>query len=424
MREINAMAVRCDWVLPGLTEGALLTGSTTPQGIAEFYLERGVQQVAVKNGGLGAELFTAAGERFRLAAFAVDTVDTVGAGDGFAAGLISGGLDGLSPAAALERAVAVGALATTSKGDSDGLPDARRARRVPGAGMTDAASGADRLPGPRGFDPLSRGVPRRSVRGAGGAAADERRCSTRRRSTTTSSRATRTSRRSSSTRRPTRPRRRSCRSSRSCPRRARSCSTAGTSRSRRWSASTRRSTRGCGARRARVHAAARRGDGAARPRDGRRAARRASTPRAAVRPRRGAHVPAAGDDHLLASWACRERDWPQLKEWCGNRATLALGPAGARASRSSTREHGRLPRLPARAGRRARRRDRADDFASALLAIHDEDPDALTHEEIASILFSLSFAGHETTNYLIGNLRPAAARGPRRAGTRSSPTRR
>ena len=59
VREINAMAVRCDWVLPGLTEGALLTGSTTPQGIAEYYLERGVQQVAVKNGGLGAELFTA-----------------------------------------------------------------------------------------------------------------------------------------------------------------------------------------------------------------------------------------------------------------------------------------------------------------------------------------------------------------------------
>ncbi len=34
--------------------------------------------------------------------------------------------------------------------------------------------------------------------------------------------------------------------------------------------------------------------------------------------------------------------------------------------------------------------DRADDFASALLEIHDEDPEALTHEEIASILFSLS----------------------------------
>jgi cytochrome P450 len=37
------------------------------------------------------------------------------------------------------------------------------------------------------------------------------------------------------------------------------------------------------------------------------------------------------------------------------------------------------------------------------LEIHDEDPEALTHEEVASILFSLSFAGHETTNNLIGN---------------------
>jgi cytochrome P450 len=48
-------------------------------------------------------------------------------------------------------------------------------------------------------------------------------------------------------------------------------------------------------------------------------------------------------------------------------------------------------------------RDRGDDFAGALLEIHDEDPEALTHEEVASILFSLSFAGHETTNNLIGN---------------------
>jgi hypothetical protein len=34
---------------------------------------------------------------------------------------------------------------------------------------------------------------------------------------------------------------------------------------------------------------------------------------------------------------------------------------------------------------------RDDDFASALLEIHDEDPNALTHEEIGSILYSLTF---------------------------------
>jgi cytochrome P450 len=47
---------------------------------------------------------------------------------------------------------------------------------------------------------------------------------------------------------------------------------------------------------------------------------------------------------------------------------------------------------------------RQDDFASDLLAIRDEDPSTLTDEEIGSILYSLTFAGHETTNALIGNV--------------------
>ena len=76
-------------------------------------------------------------------------------------------------------------------------------------------------------------------------------------------------------------------------------------------------------------------------------------------------------------------------------------------------EHGRVPELPARAGRR-RPSDRGDDFASALLGIQDEDPERLTHEEIASILFSLSFAGHETTNNLLGNTIRRLLEDPRR----------
>src|SRR5690349_18728562 len=98
-----------------------------------------------------------------------------------------------------------------------------------------------------------------------------------------------------------------------------------------------------------------------------------------------------------------EEDWAQLKEWCGHRATLAWGrPAPGEQvehARGMAAYRGYLRGLVA-----AKADARADDYASALLAIHDEDPQALTHEEIASILFSLSFAGHETTNYLIGNL--------------------
>ena len=98
-----------------------------------------------------------------------------------------------------------------------------------------------------------------------------------------------------------------------------------------------------------------------------------------------------------------ERDWLQLKEWCGHRAALAWG----RPTPGEQVHHAKNM-----AAYRSYLRDlvaskvnaRGDDFASALLEIHDEDPEALTHEEIGSILYSLTFAGHETTNYLIGNV--------------------
>ena len=48
-------------------------------------------------------------------------------------------------------------------------------------------------------------------------------------------------------------------------------------------------------------------------------------------------------------------------------------------------------------------REPGDDLASDLIAIHREAPERLGLDEIASILFSLSFAGHETTTGLIGN---------------------
>jgi cytochrome P450 len=96
-------------------------------------------------------------------------------------------------------------------------------------------------------------------------------------------------------------------------------------------------------------------------------------------------------------------DYSRLKEWCGYRAKLAWGRPAVEEqvehAGNMTAYRRYLRQLVA-----AKDVDRGDDFASALLAIHDEQPEALTHEEISSILFSLSFAGHETTNYLIGNL--------------------
>ncbi len=118
---LNDIAQRVDWIFPGLSEATLLTGYTTPEDVAQFYLDQGVKKVVVKVGARGSCLFTAS-ECYDLPAFSVEVVDTVGAGDGFAVGIISGMLEGLSPLQCLERGNAIGALAVMAPGDQEGLP--------------------------------------------------------------------------------------------------------------------------------------------------------------------------------------------------------------------------------------------------------------------------------------------------------------
>ena len=119
---LNALAEHSDWIMPGLAEGRLLTGQASPEGIAEHYLERGASRVVVKLGPEGA-YFASATERGYAPGVAVaKVVDTVGAGDGFAVGLISGLLEGLPLAAAVARGNTIGARVVQFPGDADGLP--------------------------------------------------------------------------------------------------------------------------------------------------------------------------------------------------------------------------------------------------------------------------------------------------------------
>ncbi len=59
---INTVASRATVVMPGLAEGQLLTGMNEPDEIAQFYLRRGVPEVALKLGAAGARGWTADGE--------------------------------------------------------------------------------------------------------------------------------------------------------------------------------------------------------------------------------------------------------------------------------------------------------------------------------------------------------------------------
>lgn len=123
MREtVNRLAVQADWVLPGIQEGRFLTGARTPEGIAGFYRERGARAVFVKLGTEGA-YYDGEGGRGRVPGVpVVQVVDTVGAGDGFAVGVLSALLEGQGPQAAARRGAWIGARAVQMIGDTEGLP--------------------------------------------------------------------------------------------------------------------------------------------------------------------------------------------------------------------------------------------------------------------------------------------------------------
>ena len=122
IHEINALASLADWVLPGLGEGRLLTGFDDPADIAAFYLDRGAEAVAIKLGADGAYYRTHLDQGFIAAVPVANVVDTVGAGDGFAVGMISALLENLSFPEAVQRGNWIGSRAVQSRGDMEGLP--------------------------------------------------------------------------------------------------------------------------------------------------------------------------------------------------------------------------------------------------------------------------------------------------------------
>lgn len=120
---LNSLAESAETILPGLGEGKQLTGRDTPEGVAEFYHAMGVKNVVVKLGKDGAYYSEKDGEAGYSPEFPVrDKVDTVGAGDGFAAGVISALAEGESLREAAFRGNVIGAIQITNQSDNEGLP--------------------------------------------------------------------------------------------------------------------------------------------------------------------------------------------------------------------------------------------------------------------------------------------------------------
>lgn len=119
---INQLAAQADVILPGIEECRILVGTTDKEAVAEFYQTLGVKNVIIKDGSRGA--FVKEGENsYLVPGFKVEqVVDTVGAGDGFAVGVISGILEGMSVEESVRRGNAIGAIQVMNISDNEGLP--------------------------------------------------------------------------------------------------------------------------------------------------------------------------------------------------------------------------------------------------------------------------------------------------------------
>ncbi|MCI6019162.1 MAG: sugar kinase [Clostridiales bacterium] len=126
---INRLAYESDIFLPGINELKILTDIVEPEKAAQYYLDRGVKLVVIKLGADGAYYASHSESGFVKGFEVKHIVDTVGAGDGFAAGFLSGINEGLSVEQAVRQANAVGAVQLMSIGDNDGLPTAEELER-------------------------------------------------------------------------------------------------------------------------------------------------------------------------------------------------------------------------------------------------------------------------------------------------------
>lgn len=103
-------------------ERGLVAGDPQSESAAATTLaESGVGQLVITRGDRGATVWQE-GVAHHAPAIPVTVRDTIGAGDAFAAGYLSGILDRLGPAEALRRGTLTAAFAVSSIGDWEGLP--------------------------------------------------------------------------------------------------------------------------------------------------------------------------------------------------------------------------------------------------------------------------------------------------------------
>jgi sugar/nucleoside kinase (ribokinase family) len=110
-----------DYFMPSIEEAMDMSGCTTPQACADYYLSKGAMCCVFTLGEEGAYYAHADGTRLHKPAYEIDVVDTTGCGDAFDAGFITALHHKMSPEEALAFAQASAALVATGLGSDAGI---------------------------------------------------------------------------------------------------------------------------------------------------------------------------------------------------------------------------------------------------------------------------------------------------------------
>ena len=109
-----------DYAVPSIEEARMVTGKDDPADIAKVFMDHGVKIVGLKMGEDGCYI-RSADEEIRIKKFDVNAVDALGAGDCFAAGFLTGVLNGWDLEKTGRFANAVGASCVMALGATTGV---------------------------------------------------------------------------------------------------------------------------------------------------------------------------------------------------------------------------------------------------------------------------------------------------------------
>jgi len=97
-----------------------------------------------------------------------------------------------------------------------------------------------------------------------------------------------------------------------------------------------------------------------------------------------------------------EGDDEMLKDWCGDRKAFSWG-APTEAEQAEIAQQMLDYWRYCRDFTAEKKANRGDDFASELITAHEQNPTDMTYQEVESVIYGLSFAGHEAVTALICN---------------------